>query len=177
MQFDKHIFLTGFMGCGKTTISKHLANQLKIDVIDLDAFIEQLEDTTIQQIFNTNGEAYFRELETNYLKKILQLKSPCVISLGGGTICFNENLQLVKQNGILLYIDLPIKNLFQRLNQPNNQRPLLNNLKDDDLRDFISLKLEERKPYYEQAHIKLNGLKISPHSIAFELIDFQKKDN
>ncbi len=177
MQFNKHIFLTGFMGCGKTTISKLLAVQLKLDVIDLDEFIQQAEDTTIETIFETKGETYFRELETTYLNKILNLKKPIVVSLGGGTVCFNNNLQIIKKNGILIYIELPVKNLFQRLNVLENNRPLLKNLVNDDLKTYIQLKLEERKPFYNQAHITINGLKTSPHSIAYQLIDFQKKDN
>ena len=174
MQFNKHIFLTGFMGCGKTTISKALAIQLKLDVIDLDTFIEQAEETTIDRIFETKGELYFRDLETTYLKKVLALKNPYVISLGGGTVCFNTNLLLIKQQGILLYIELSAKTLFQRLKNAKDQRPLLKNLNDEEIKLFIEQKLEERKPFYQQAHITLNGLNISPHSISYQLIDFQK---
>lgn len=177
MQFSKHIFLTGFMGSGKTTISKRLAKQLKLDIIDLDAFLQQSEGISIEQIFENKGEAYFRNLETTYLKKILTLKQPCVIALGGGTICFNDNLSLIKQHGILLYIELSAKTLFQRLENAKAQRPLIKNLSGNDLMTFIEEKLEERKSFYQQAHISINGLKVSPQTIAYELIDFQKKDN
>ncbi len=177
MQFNKHIFLTGFMGSGKSTISKNLAIQLKLDVIDLDVFIEQSENTSIEKIFDTKGELFFRDLETAYLNKITSLKKPYVIALGGGTVCFNNNLQIIKNYGVLLYIQLPVATLFKRLQKTTTQRPLIKNLSTADLKKFIELKLEERKPFYEQADVILNGLTLSPHSIAYQLIDFQKKDN
>ena len=164
------------MGSGKTTISKRLAKQLELDIIDLDEFIQQSEGNNIQQIFETKGENHFRELETNYLNKIITLKKPYVIALGGGTICFNNNLQLIKQNGVLIYIELSAKTLFKRLENAKDERPLLKNLSGNDLLQFIEQKLEERKPFYNQAHLIVNGLNISPHSIAYQLIDFQKKD-
>jgi shikimate kinase len=177
MQLAEHIFLTGFMGSGKTSFSKRLAKHLKLDCIDLDAFITQAEDCSVDQLFENKGEEYFRNIETQYLKKIIALKKPHVIALGGGTICFNNNLQLIKQHGILLYIELPTKTLFQRLENAKDCRPLLKNLNGSNLLVFIEQKLEERKLYYQQAHITLNGLTISPTRVAQQLIDFQKKNN
>ncbi|MDX2171723.1 MAG: shikimate kinase [Bacteroidota bacterium] len=177
MQFTKHIFITGFMGSGKSTISKRLSKQLKLDLIDLDKFIQESEEMTIDDIFKTNGEQYFRELESNYLNKIISIKKPHLIALGGGTVCFNDNLTPIKKNGILIYIELSAKTLFQRLENAKNERPLLKNLSGNDLMTFIEEKLEERKSFYQQAHISINGLKVSPQTIAYELIDFQKKDN
>ena len=177
MQFTKHIFITGFMGSGKSTISKRLAKQLKLDLIDLDNFIQESEEATIEEIFQTKGENYFRETETQYLKKIISLKTPYVVALGGGTVCFNDNLALIKKNGILIYIELSPKTLFQRLENSKGERPLIKDLSGNDLLKFIEEKLNERKSYYQQAHITINGLKVTPQTIAFELIDFQKKDN
>jgi shikimate kinase len=177
MQFTKHIFITGFMGSGKSTIGKRLSKQLKLDLIDLDKFIQESEETTIEDIFKTKGENYFREIETKYLNKIATIKKPHVIALGGGTVCFNENLTLIKTNGILIYLELSPKTLFQRLENAKAQRPLIKNLSGNDLMTFIEEKLEERKSFYQQAHISVNGLKVTPQTIAYELIDFQKTDN
>src|SRR3954463_4718303 len=84
-----HVFLTGFMGSGKTTAGAKLATLLKTRFIDLDSYLEKRENRTIPQIFETDGESTFRDLETKYLLEILRLKEPHVISLGGGTVCFN----------------------------------------------------------------------------------------
>lgn len=165
------------MGSGKTSVSKRLAKQLKLDLIDLDKFIQESEEMSIEQIFQTKGENYFREIETKYLNKIVTIKTPHVIALGGGTVCFNENLTLIKTDGILIYLELSPKTLYQRLENAKAERPLIKHLSGNDLMTFIEEKLEERKSFYEQAHIRINALKVSPQTIAYELIDFQKKDN
>ena len=101
-----YIFITGFMGSGKTTFGKKLAAHLKYDHLDLDQWIEENENIAIEAVFKNEGEQFFRELETKYLKKIVKIKKSTVISLGGGAVCFNDNLNVVKNNGLLIYIKL-----------------------------------------------------------------------
>ncbi|HIF14924.1 MAG TPA: shikimate kinase, partial [Bacteroidetes bacterium] len=86
--------ILGFMGSGKTTIGKQLAKKLNYNFIDLDQYIEKALNTSVSSIFSDKGEPYFRDIETSYLKKALELKNS-VISLGGGTPCFNNNMDII----------------------------------------------------------------------------------
>src|SRR4051812_45149734 len=103
------------MGSGKTTAGNKLAALLKTRFIDLDAYLEKRENRTIPEIFQEEGEKKFRDLETKYLEEIIMIKDPLVISLGGGTACFNENLNIIKENGLLIYIELPATVLADRI--------------------------------------------------------------
>ena len=144
------------MGSGKTTIGKQLANKLKYNFIDLDEFIEKNLDMSILSIFSNKGESYFRDIETSYLKKALELKDS-VISLGGGTPCFNNNMDIIKRHSKSIFIDLPVKMLADRLKNAKLKRPLINNKSDIELIDFIDTLRSERFQYYDQADLKVNG--------------------
>jgi len=176
MKLKQHVFLTGFMGSGKTTAGKTLATLLKTRFIDLDEYLEKKENRTIPEIFEEDGEEKFRELETKYLTEILKLKDPHVISLGGGTVCFNQNLELVKKNGQLVYIELPINTLAERIKESKFTRPLLKNLSTEELIKNIEEILSERKKYYEQAHITVNGLNLTPQLIQQKLFGSAKEN-
>lgn len=171
----KHIFLTGFMGSGKTTLGKKLADFLKIKFIDLDYYIEKKEKKTILRIFENNGESAFRKLETLYLKRLLTLSNPTVIALGGGTICFNKNLKSIKQNGILIYLKVPPKLIAERIINDKNKRPLLQKLEKTPLLKKIIKDIKSRKKYYNQAHIKINKLNVTPRQIDKKIRIFKKK--
>lgn len=162
MKLKQHIFLTGFMGSGKSTAGKALATLLKTRCIDLDDYLEKKEGRTIPEIFESEGEEIFREIEKKCLTDLLKLKDPHVISLGGGTVCFYDNLELIKSSGILVYIDLPIEVLANRIKESKLTRPLLKELSTEDLTKNITEILTVRKKYYEQAHITVNGLILSP---------------
>ncbi|MDI1356210.1 MAG: shikimate kinase [bacterium] len=153
------------MGSGKTTLGKKLAPLLNYPFIDLDAFIEKKEKTSIPLLFRKWGEDYFRELESKYLLEAIQSSPSSVLSLGGGTVCNTVNLSLIKTNGLLIYIDLPVSVLADRIRDSKTERPLLQNLRDSELNHFIEEKLQERKPFYDQAHIKINGLNLNSHYI------------
>jgi shikimate kinase len=146
--------IIGFMGSGKTTIGKQLANKLKYNFIDLDEFIEKNLDMSILSIFSNKGESYFRDIETSYLKKALELKDS-VISLGGGTPCFNNNMDIIKRHSKSIFIDLPVKMLADRLKNAKLKRPLINNKSDIELIDFIDTLRSERLSYYNQADFKI----------------------
>jgi len=176
MKLKQHVFLTGFMGSGKTTAGKLLAPLLKTRFIDLDEYLEKKENRGIPEIFEAEGEAKFRELETKYLSEILKLKDPHVISLGGGTVCFNTNLEVIKKNGILCYIELPAPALAERIKESKTTRPLLKNLSTEELIKNIEEILSVRKQFYEQAHISVNGLNLTPQLIRQKLIGFVKEN-
>ena len=144
--------ILGFMGSGKTTIGKQLANKLNCGFVDLDKYIEAALNTSISSIFSDKGEPYFRDIETHYLKKTLELKNS-VISLGGGTPCFNNNMDIIKSSSKSIFIDLPVKMLADRLKNARSKRPLINNRSDIELQNYIETLRSERMPYYNQADL------------------------
>jgi shikimate kinase len=157
----KHIFLIGFMGSGKTTLGKRLARALNRNFIDTDAAIETQTGLKINEIFQNLGEAHFRSLETEWLTQ-LKLDAPAVIATGGGMPCFDDNLQILKNKGIVLYLQRPAKELFQRLKNAKIQRPLLASMSDEDMLAFIEHKLAEREVFYLHADGILGREEVQP---------------
>mgnify|MGYP001241088888 FL=1 len=136
-----NIYLVGMMGSGKSTVGKILAKQLGKQCIDLDYQIEKKVGESIESIFQNEGELKFRYYETLELKKI----SNSVVACGGGIILSNENLNLMKRNGRIIYLKATLDELERRLIKSKN-RPLLKNR---DLRDSLEKILNERKRKYE----------------------------
>jgi len=149
----------GYMGSCKTTFGKQLARKLSYHFFDLDAEIEKNEGLSISEIFSEKGEAYFRETESKILTNLLRNKNDVVLSLGGGTPCFFNNLDLIKKQSLSVYIKLPVKTLAQRLQQSNkNKRPLISGLNSKELNDFIEKQLIEREKFYLQADVVIEPL-------------------
>lgn len=169
----KPIFLIGFMGSGKTTLGKKLARQLNKRFIDLDEKIVQAIGMSIPQYFTTYGESEFRLLESRILKE--QTESNTVISTGGGSPCYFDNMEWIRNNGVALYLHLTPKALHSRLQQSNiENRPALGGLKGEELLTFIENKLNERAPYYEQAHIHIDQIN-TPIEIVCQSIESYEK--
>jgi len=150
------IYLTGFMGCGKSTIGPILANTIGYDFVDVDRRIEQMEGTSINGIFTEKGEKYFRDLERTVLMDLSSL-SRTVISLGGGTMTIPENLKLILATGLVVYLKITPDQLFHRLRH-RSDRPLLrtpdgDQLTDEDLRARIQHLYDAREPLYSRADI------------------------
>jgi shikimate kinase len=164
------------MGSGKTTAGKKLAPIFKTRFIDLDDYIEKRENRTIPAIFEEEGEAGFRSIETIRLNEVIRIKEPHVISLGGGTVCFNSNLENIKKNGLLIYLELPIPALADRITESKSTRPLLKNLSRNELLINIGEILNERKKFYEQAHIIINGLNLTPQLIYQKILGSAKEN-
>lgn len=170
-QVHRHIFLTGFMGSGKSTLGKNLAAKLSLAFTDLDAFIEEREKRSIAGIFEKNGEVQFRALENKYLTEICSITEPAVIALGGGTVCFKNNLELIKNAGLLIYIQLSAGALASRLSTGTEKRPLLKGLSGDTLLKEISERLAAREPFYRQAHLVIDGLNTPAKQLAQKIVD------
>lgn len=168
------VFLSGFMGCGKSTYGKLLAELLNYDFIDLDEYIEQKYHLSITELFNKIGEVDFRDSETQALHEILLLPNSKVISLGGGTPCFNNNLELIKSNGVLVYIKLEPNQLFERLKHAKLNRPLLAEKNNLELLSYITETLKTRMFFYEQAHITLNGATLEVNHIKHHIELFKR---
>jgi len=151
-----NLFLIGFMGCGKSTVGKHLADQLHKNLIDLDAFIEARQNKKITEIFASEGESAFRQIEHKALQEVCKSENQ-VISVGGGAPCFHNNMQWMNQNGITIYLKLSALALSERLNnlpkQARDSRPLIANKTKDELYDFICMMLEKREHFYNQSKL------------------------
>ena len=143
-------FLIGFMGSGKSVISKQLAEKLHMKHIDLDDFIKKSEKRTIADIFNNSGETYFRKLEEKYLNKIIK-EDNILVSTGGGTPIFNNLIDTMNKVGKTIYLECCTEILFERLHQNKEKRPMISALSDKNLRRYIENKMEERKFFYKKA--------------------------
>lgn len=150
------LFLIGMMGSGKSYWSKRLAEQLQLKYFDLDSIIEQNCKLKINAIFEQFGESYFRQAETNALKNFAN-QNNFIVATGGGTPCFNNNMQWMNEHGTTIWIDEPIDILVSRLKKEKDHRPLIKQLNDVELKDFLLQKLNERNPFYNQAKFKVNS--------------------
>ena len=144
------IFLTGYMGSGKTTLGRALAADLNVQFIDLDHYIEQRYRKTIAQLFAENGEDGFREIERRMLHEVGEFED-VIISTGGGTPCFFDNIEFMNAQGTTIYLDVPVERLFIRLCIARSKRPLIKDKDDEELRAFIIEQLEKRAPHYSKA--------------------------
>lgn len=144
------IFLVGYMGAGKTTLGRALAKTLGLQFVDLDCYIEERYHKTIPQIFADKGENGFRELEKRMLHEAGEFEN-VVISTGGGTPCFFDNMDYMNSQGTTVYLDVPVERLFIRLSIARHKRPLIKEKNDEELRAFISEQLEKREGYYRKA--------------------------
>ena len=147
------------MGSGKSVIGKKLSEVLNYNYLDLDDYIQLKEDKTITDIFNGKGEIYFRKIESNYLKEIIDEKTTTVISLGGGTPCYSENMSKIKnaKNASSIYLKTSIFVLSERLYSEKNHRPLIAHIQDKkELIEFIGKHMFERSPYYTQSDITID---------------------
>ena len=149
------IFLTGFMGSGKTYWGNKWAELSGFKFIDIDEIVEQEEGKTITKIFAEDGEDHFRNLETNILKS-LSNKNNIIVATGGGTPCFNDNISWMNENGTCVYLQSSSENILKRLISEKEKRPLIKNLKDGELLFYITEKIKEREHFYNQAKIILN---------------------
>jgi shikimate kinase len=162
------VFLVGFMGSGKTTIGKKLANYLKCDFIDLDKLIETKVGMSIVQYFELHGESAFRDLEREVLQKT-NFPENVIIATGGGAPCFGDNMSWMNENGLVAYLSLSPKALASRLENSKTDRPLIRNLKGDELEGFISAKLAEREPFYNQSKFVVSASDLTAERLAFYL--------
>lgn len=149
------------MGCGKSAIGKQLTDQLGFDFIDLDLLIERKQQLSISEIFQIEGEDKFRELEHNCLKDVsttLNMNNKnTIISTGGGTPCFYDNIELMNKSGITIYLQMSIEALVNRLRNEKNVRPLIKGLTDEKLNDYIQENLKQREEYYLLARYTVNA--------------------
>ncbi len=154
------LFLVGMMGSGKTYWTKFLSKELKVGGYDLDFLIESNEEKTIAEIFAEDGEDYFRKQEAKLLRWFKEKKS-FVLGTGGGTPCYLDNMEWMNKNGTTIFIDSPVAQLVERLIPEKAHRPLISNLSDEDLFQFLTKKRMDRLAEYQKASIVLEGTAIN----------------
>jgi len=167
----KHVFLTGYMGSGKSTLGALLAEQTATPFYDLDKEIEREDLLSVSDIFKFRGEEYFRILESEVLKKLTINSIPAVFALGGGALTQAENLKFVLNHGVLIYLETSIPVLVQRLTNESSSRPIISKYKGVELKQFIETHLGRRSKDYQKAHFTINTDQISISKIANRLIE------
>jgi shikimate kinase len=150
------IFLIGFMGSGKTHWGKLLSSKLQLPFRDLDSLIVEREQRSVSDIFAAEGEEYFRYKEMEMLEDLVGKEENFILSCGGGTPCFFNNIEFMKKSGKVVWLNTSVDVLKERLLKERMSRPLIREVDDEELKRFIIRKLSERKMYYEQADIMVN---------------------
>jgi shikimate kinase len=156
-------FLIGFMGSGKSYWGRVWAKANELDFIDLDERIEEEEKKSIAGIFENHGEDYFRRKETTILKS-LDAFDNCIIACGGGTACYHGNMQWMNEHGATIYLESTAKQIFDRVLQEQDKRPLVKKMGAAELHSFIEQKLKEREPFYTKATYSLRTEELNPAS-------------
>lgn len=163
-----NIILIGFMSSGKSTLGRKLAYRLGMEFIDTDEAFESKYKIAIADFFERFGEVRFRELERVVLLESLQSENT-VISTGGGTPCFFDNMNIIKKNGITIFLKLHPNSIFDRLIHSKKQRPLLKNLTHNELKLFINKQLSVREPFYILSEIIIKSENIKTNDLIEEL--------
>lgn len=146
----QRIIIIGYMGAGKTTVGKALAKALGLDFYDLDWYIESRMHKTVKQIFDEQGEEGFRRIEHNMLHEVAEFEN-VIISCGGGTPCFFDNMDYINRQGYTIYLKSTPEVLHKHLQMGKTVRPLLLNKTADEVKAFITEQLSQREPYYLKA--------------------------
>jgi len=164
------IFLLGYMGSGKSTIAKLLAEKSGVAYKDLDHLIENEANLSVANIFRQKGEIYFRKLEHQIFKQMVASDESFVLSLGGGTPCYANNHELLQTSGVLaVYLKASVAELHLRLKRNRRNRPLIADMPDKELMEFIAKHLFERSFFYHKASHVVDVDGKSPETIADEI--------
>ncbi|KAB7529612.1 AAA family ATPase [Flagellimonas olearia] len=146
------IVLMGYMASGKSSVGRLLARDLQMEFVDLDDYIEEEQQKSVKSIFSEHGEIFFRKLEHKMLSQVLDGKENLILSTGGGTPCYSGNMDtILEKSDHSIYLQLSIPALVERLKKEKEQRPLVRNIEDTDLPEFVGKHLFERRTYYAQA--------------------------
>jgi shikimate kinase len=144
------IFLIGFMGSGKSYTARNLSSIMNIPYVDMDKAIEEMEGKSIADIFSEKGEDYFRLQENAFLKNLPE-KGDLIVATGGGTPCFFDNMDIMNQKGLTIYLNRTKEKCLEQVLKGIDKRPLLKGKSIEEVSAFYDQKMEERKPWYEKA--------------------------
>jgi shikimate kinase len=165
------------MGSGKTTLGRALAKDLGLTFIDLDNYIELRHCKSINQIFAERGEEGFRKIEYNLLHEVCEFED-VVISAGGGTPCFFDNIDYMNEQGTTIYLQVPNERLLTRLKIARSRRPLLKDKNDAEIAQFIVEQMQRREPFYTKADHAFTADRLEDkEQIAESVARFRKQFN
>jgi shikimate kinase len=167
------LFLLGMMGSGKSYWAQRISGRDNMDWVDLDQEIEKETALSIKEIFEGYGEEYFREKERDALQALSKFDN-IIVATGGGTPCFHNNMDWMNDHGITIFLDEDVETLAKRLKKEKSHRPLIKDLSDEQLHEFLFRKLRERLPFYSQAQYHLHANEISDRSFAQILKKFHE---
>ena len=168
------ISLLGYMGSGKSHVSKNLSKKLNFPLIDLDQKISEDNLLSIAEIFQTKGEIFFRKEEKRVLENILNEEKDIILSLGGGTPVYYNNMDLINEKSKSIFLRASVKTLTERVLLQKNTRPLIAKLNDDDVPEFIAKHLFERNPFYSKSHFTVDTDSKTANDISAEIIKLLK---
>jgi len=171
------IFLIGFMGSGKTYWGKLLSVKLQLPFRDLDTVIVEKEGKSVADIFAEKGEEYFRYQEKEMLEQIAKEEESFILSCGGGTPCFFNNIEFMKKSGKVVWLNTSVEVLKERLLKERMTRPLIREIGDAELKRYIIRKLSERKMSYEQADVIVNEESISLERLIYLVLQDDPQDS
>jgi len=172
MSKNLKVVLVGLPGSGKSTFGRQLAQELKFPYLDLDLHIEERFQQKIPEIFSVHGEGKFREWESEVLSELLHRDSSFVLATGGGAPCFNDNMDLIDELSISVFLDVPLDVIAQRLIVSKGQtRPMFQGLDFGEITLKLKSLLSQREFFYNQAKIKLSGEDFSAELLMYELIN------
>ncbi len=163
------------MGSGKSTLGKRLSRKIDYQFTDMDEAVEKLTNTSIADLFKKKGEDYFRRKENEFLQQ-LETEQNLIVATGGGSPCFYNNLEIMNAKGITIYLKMTPSGLARRLKQARGNRPLLADIADEQLEDYIDNKLKIREPFYLQSSYIVKGENVKPNHIIDLLSDHKQKN-
>lgn len=169
------ISLIGYMGSGKSTTGIDLAKTLGFEFIDLDNYIENKYELSVSEIFEKFGELGFRKREKETLAEVLQ-KTNVVLSLGGGTPVYYDNIDVINANSISIFLRVQLPQLVKRLENKKHTRPLIAHLENDELTEFIAKHLFERNHFYQKAKYTINIANQNSSEVLNQIMDILKKE-
>lgn len=164
------ITLVGYMGTGKSHISNILSEKLNFKLFDLDKEISTKNKLSIPEIFEKHGEIFFRKLEKQALEEILSLENNCILSVGGGTPVYYNNMDTINAKSVSIYLRSGVNTLAERLKKHKEKRPLIANIPDGELPEFIAKHLFERNPFYSKAQYIVDTDNKSTEEVAEKII-------
>lgn len=167
----KKVILIGYMAVGKTTIAQLLSEKTGLKYVDLDKLIEKKTNLSVSELFNLKGEIYFRKIEHEIFKEIIEGENSLIISTGGGTPCYAGNhLFLNGKNITSIYLKASLPVVIDRLKSGKTTRPLVTNKSDEELNEFVAKHLFERSYFYNQATFKVDVDHKNPEEITQEIL-------
>lgn len=154
---SERIFIVGYMGAGKSTGGRRLAQAMECPFLDTDHVLEREKGMVISELFEALGEPGFRAAERQVLERLSEQQGPCVVATGGGLPCHADNMEFMRAHGQVVYLKVTLPSLLQRLRARRKDRPLLAFVPDEELESFISRHLNSREGFYNQAHITVDA--------------------